>query len=507
MRLTPIDWTIVVVYLACRLISGVWMRRYVRDVEDFAVAGRKMDLNLGVALLAATEVGIVTVMYAGQNGFEHGFAGAIPGVLGCLAMLLVGWTGFVIVPLRKAGVITIPELFEKRFGKDVRWLAGMVVVLGGLLNMGIFLRMGGEFLTAVAGLDPHALFAVPMLGWRLGVLEAVMTALLAIVLLYTALGGMLSVLVTDYLQFLVIGLGIAVTSVLVVWHFGWHGIVTKLDEAHRSEVKLIATSDVAPQDLARYAAARRQAEASGRPVAAAPQPKGAKDVKMKHPFDPGKSFGWSWVVWQGLVQITLMTTWQTTIARVLAARDAATARRLYVRTAFYFVGRFGLPCLWGAAAFLYFANLAAGLPPGADSLNALPQFLGHLMPPVMIGILAAAMLAAEMSTDSGYLLAWATVICNDLINPCLRQGLSPRAKLLIVRILVPAIGLFLVFYGIWCKLPGAAYDYLAVTANIYLASMFTLLAAGLYWPGANRWGAMAAILLGAIGPLSFLVVR
>ena len=119
-------------------------------------------------------------------------------------MLVVGLTGFVIVPLRNAGVITIPELFEKRFGKRVRWLAGLVVILGGVLNMGIFLRVGGEFLVHVTGMPEQYL-------------EVTMTALLAIVLLYTVLGGMLSVLVTDYLQFLVMGLGIVVTSVLVVW--------------------------------------------------------------------------------------------------------------------------------------------------------------------------------------------------------------------------------------------------------------------------------------------------
>ena len=125
MLLHPIDLAIIVVYLVGCVVAGVWMRRYVRGVEDFAIAGREMDLNLGIASLAATEVGIVTVMYAAQNGFEHGFAGATPGVMGFLAMLLVGITGFVIVPLRNAGVMTIPELFENRFGKRVPLAGGV----------------------------------------------------------------------------------------------------------------------------------------------------------------------------------------------------------------------------------------------------------------------------------------------------------------------------------------------------------------------------------------------
>jgi len=119
----------------------------------------------------------------------------------------------------------------------------------------------------------------------------------------------------------------------------------------------------------------------------------------------------------------------------------------------------------------------------------------------------AGMLAAEMSTDSGYLLTWATVIYNDLISPCLPRPLSPRGKLFTVRVLVLAIGAFLMVYGLWYQLPGSAWDYLAVTGNIYLASLFTLLVGALYWSRANSWGAIAAIVLGAIGPITFLIVN
>src|SRR5512135_82031 len=215
MHIALIDWVIIVVYLVGCMTAGIWMRRYVRGVEDFAVAGRAMDLNLGIASLAATELGLVTVMYTAQLGFTNGFAGATIGVLIATAMYVVGRTGFVIGPLRRAGVMTIPELFQKRFGTKVRWLAGLFIVLGGVLNMGIFLRLGGEFLVAVTGM-PAA--------W----LEWVMTVLLSMILLYTVLGGMLSVLVTDYLQFIVKGMGIVVTSVLVIVSVGWGDLVRGL---------------------------------------------------------------------------------------------------------------------------------------------------------------------------------------------------------------------------------------------------------------------------------------
>ena len=455
MTLTLIDWLIIILYLAGCMFAGLWMRRYVRNVEEFAIAGREMDVNLGIASLAATELGLVTIMYTAQLGFEKGLAGASVGVLMALAFWVVGRTGFIIGPLRNAGVMTIPELFEKRFNVRVRWLAGLFVVLGGLLNMGIFLRLGGEFLVWATGMPPS---------W----LEWVMTILLGLVLLYTALGGMLSVLVTDYLQFLVMGLGIVITTVLVLINVGGFDLVTSLQAAWAGQSGMKLNS---------------------------------------HPFNPfhGSSLGWGYLLWMLLLQVAAATTWQTVISRVLAAKDAATAKSMFRRTSFYFVGRFLLPGLWGAAAFVFFAQ-QGGLPEGTTSLTAMPQYLGTLLPVGIIGLVIAAMLAAEMSTDSGYLLTWATVIYNDLISPCLRQPLSPRGRLLLTRLLVLGIGIFLLFYGLWYELPGNAWDYLAVTGNIYLASVFSLLVGGLYWPRANAYGAYAALIMGAIGPITFLFI-
>lgn len=215
MTLILIDWIIIIVYLAGCMVAGLAMRHYVRGVEDFAVAGREMNVNLGIASLAATEMGLVTIMYTAQLGFEKGLAGSSIGVLMAIAFYMVGRTGFIIEPLRTAGVMTIPELFEKRFNRRVRWLTGLFVVLSGLLNMGIFLRLGGEFLVWCTGMPPS---------W----LEWVMTALLGLVLIYTALGGMLSVLVTDYLQFLVMGVGIVVTSILVLINVGGFDLISSL---------------------------------------------------------------------------------------------------------------------------------------------------------------------------------------------------------------------------------------------------------------------------------------
>ncbi len=511
MGVTSLDLLIVVIYLAGCVWVGIWVRRYVRGVEDFALARREMDIYLGVASLAATELGVVTVMYTAQLGFQYGFAGATPGILMALWMYFVGRTGFIIRPLRAARVMTIPELFERRFGKTVRWLAGLVVVLGGVLNMGIFLRLGGEFLVGVAGLPP-------------ALLEWVMTGLLTLVLLYTTLGGMVSVLVTDYLQFLVMGGGIVLTSIIVLSHVGWVELANTLSEAHQKGFVFIvepaqkpapshsevttphqpAVESAVPQPLSQAVSADKDFQSLKGPET----PPSQKQVPVGYPFHPfGRaSPGILWVLWQAMVALAAVTAWQTTVARVLAARDEDRACAIYRRTAFYFVGRFALPGLWGAAACAHFFHLG-GLPPGVNDLTAMPVYLSTIVPLGALGLLLAGMLAAEMSTDSGYLLTWATVIYNDLVMPCLRRPLSQKARLLLIRVLVVAIGMFLMFWGLWYQLPGTAWDYLAVTGTIYLASLFTLLVAALYFPQANTTGAIAAILLGAVGPIGFVVVN
>lgn len=329
--------------------------------------------------------------------------------------------------------------------------------------MGIFLRLGGQFLVAVTGMP-------------LAYLQWVMTILLVLILIYTVLGGMLSVLVTDFLQFIVKGAGIVVTSLIVIHAVGWGHLLDGLWNSF------------------------------AHPAA------GAAHTLKYNPFNPIAAWGWDFIIWQMFFQLAAVTTWQTQVSRVLSARDESTAKRMYRRSAFYFVGRFALPGLWGAAAAVYFSQHAMpasllGLTADELSLQATPTYLGSILPVGFIGLLLAAALAAEMSTDSGYLLTWATVIYNDLITPCLRKPLSPSARLLLTRSLVLAIGIFLLFYGLWYKLPGNAWGYLTVTGSIYLSSVFTLLVAALYWPRGNANGALAALVLGAVGPITFLVLK
>ena len=440
-----IDGSIVGLYIIVTMVAGIAVRKYVGKVEHFLIAGREMNLYLGIASLAATEFGIVTCMYTAQNGYLNGFAGATPGVLAALAMFFVGYTGFCVKQLRDAGVMTIPELFELRLGPKIRWAAGVVIVLGGLLNMGVFLRTGGEFLVAVCGLNE-------------GYLEITMTALLLFVAIYTILGGMLSVLVTDFLQFIVMSMGLIVVTVLIMVEVGWDRMTAVVQE---------------------------QIGAGG--------------------FNPllNPKMGWEFIVANSLLSVAMVLTWQTTIQRLLAAKDTKTGRQVYTRTSYFFLCRWLIPVIWGVAALAVLTPEQVG----DNTLLAMPKLLSQIVPVGLMGLLVAAMLAADMSTDSSYMLSWSSVIYNDILGPFRKTAWSEKRGLLWSRSIVALIGIFLLLYGLWYPLQGSLWDYLTVTGNIYLSSMSVLLVACCYWKRANSWGGAGAIIVGATIPLAFLIME
>jgi SSS family solute:Na+ symporter len=440
-----IDGSIVGLYIVATMVAGIAVRKYVGKVEHFLIAGREMNLYLGIASLAATEFGIVTCMYTAQSGYNNGFAGATPGILAALAMFFVGYTGFCVKPLRDAGVMTIPELFERRFGSRIRWLSGVVIVLGGLLNMGVFLRTGGDFLVAVCGFDQKYL-------------EITMTALLAAVAIYTILGGMLSVLVTDFLQFVFMSAGLLAVTILILINVGWNRLTAAVQEQY-----------------------------------------GAGGFNpFVHP-----AMGWEYVVANAMLSLAMVLTWQTTIQRLLAAKDTRTGRQVYTRTSFFFLCRWLIPVVWGIAALAVLTPEQVG----GNTLLAMPKLLSQIVPVGLMGILVAAMLAADMSTDSSYMLTWSSVIYNDILAPFHKRQWSEKRGLLLSRTIVALIGIFLLFYGLWYPLRGNLWDYLTVTANIYLSSMSVLLVACCYWKRANSWGAAGAILFGAAIPIAFLAME
>jgi SSS family solute:Na+ symporter len=213
--------------------------------------------------------------------------------------------------------------------------------------------------------------------------------------------------------------------------------------------------------------------------------------------------GWPYIIFNVFLCTSAVLTWQTAIMRVLAAKDSKTCMNVYTRTSFFFVCRFLIPGIWGIAAL---ATLGSGLS-GNDTLFAMPKFLGGFVPIGLMGLLIAAMLAADMSTDSSYMLTWGSVIYNDILRPFRKGEWSAKKGLLVNRFIIASIGVFLLFFGLLYQPPGDLWTYLGITGTIYLASMSTLLIACCYWTPANDWGAAGAIVVGAAIPVASLVIE
>jgi len=215
MHFAAIDWFIVVAYLILSVAAGLLGKKYIGNVSHYLVAGRELGMYAGIATLAATEIGTITFMYNGELGYKYGFAAFAAALISGLVMIVVGRTGLVVERFRSLRLMTVPEYFERKYSRGLRLLAGILVATGGILNMGVFLKIEGEFLTIVSGIDSRYLVGV-------------MTAILLLELVYTVVGGMMAVVITDFIQYAMLSVATILVSIYAVYHAGWDNIVSKI---------------------------------------------------------------------------------------------------------------------------------------------------------------------------------------------------------------------------------------------------------------------------------------
>lgn len=437
-----VDWIILIAYLVFTLAVGFWVKRYVEDLRGYMVADRRVKVALGVATIEATEIGIITFMYFGELGYVAGFSCFIIGLCGMFAYMLVGKTGFIIAALRRYEVMTIPEFYEMRYSRRVRLIGGIVLFLGGVLNMGIFLKFDGIFLSEVLGFGDRAI-------------AVIMVVMMVVVISYTVLGGMFSVVVTDFIQFVVLALGMLIATVSILVN-----------------VDLYQISDAVVQNLG---------NAGVNPVT-------------------NPRFGWMFIIWVLVSNIAAAALWQPGASKALASESPEVAKKVFAYASLSFAGRAMIPMFWGVAAL-------ALLGPNESSTAAMPKLLGIVTPRGFLGLLVAGMLAASMSTYSAYLLAWSSVGTRDVVA-CLRErDFSDRTTIWLIRLFATVIGIFLLVFGLWYQIPDTAYQYLFITGAMYTAGALGCVAAGIYWSKANSIGAYSALILGALAPAAFLLLE
>jgi len=445
MNLTPLDIVIVVAYTALVVTSGVIVKKYVRDITAFLVADRSMGLHLGLASLVSSEIGIITYMYLAEAGYTNGFVALMIGIPFFIVFLFLGRTGFIIRPLLEMKVATIPEFFERTFGRGVRFTAAVLMAVGGIINFGVFPGVEAKFINTITGIPQEHVLAT-------------MVVLLAVVLIYTALGGMVSVIITNYIQFILLSLGMVFITVLGVVKIGWPRIVAAVADNYGE--------------------------------------------RGFNPFASGGSFGWEFFLWQLLFQTSVMTVAPFITMRIFSSKDTRTGLKIFSWSSVMFVGRAFIPIFWGVMALAFVA------PRPADPLQALPLMIAGITPRGALGLVFAALLAASMSTYASYLLSWSSVIAQDVIGTAIERisGRRPgsRVQMLIGRATMAFVILFLIWWSFFFKSEGLLFFYLMLAVNLFLAGTLVVALFGIYFNRprfgllrARRWGAYLAFLLGA----------
>src|SRR3974390_2199756 len=197
---STLDWIVVIGYLAATMATGLYGKRFIAWVSDFLVAGRELGVYIGIATLAATEIGTITFMYYAELGYKTGYASFVNGLIAGLVMIFLGRTGFIVERLRALQLMTVPEFFQVKFSRNLRVFVGVLVAAGGILNMGVFLRIEGTFLAIISGIS-------------LDHIKAVMTGILLLHLVSTVLGGMVSIVITDFIQFVALSIAPIIVTI------------------------------------------------------------------------------------------------------------------------------------------------------------------------------------------------------------------------------------------------------------------------------------------------------
>ena len=128
----------------------------------------------------------------------------------------------------------------------------------------------------------------------------------------------------------------------------------------------------------------------------------------------------------------------------------------------------------------------------------MPLAMGMIVPTGLLGLLVAGLLAAFLSTHDSYFLCWASVIARDVVSPLAENRLTEKQELRVIRVSVVLIGLFLLAWGVWYKLPDSIWNYMSVSGTIYLSGCGVALAGGIYWKRASSSGAYASMIAGTI---------
>lgn len=461
MNTSIIDWGILVLVFAGLCFAGLICRKKVKGVSDFMVAGRHVRKYLALGTGLVEGIGLVTMANFIQQGFLHGLSNIWLQTIDMLIVAIIfGHFGVVIVRFRLGGFITLPQYFEARYSRKTRLLVGIVTAVAGIMNFAIFPIVGSHFLTHFLGLPATFSFT----GIEIPTIPALMGFMLLLALLFTNLGGMISVVVTDYIQSILVAAGIFIMLVFTFMKVGLTGMTEGLRE------------NLGPAAF--------------------------------NPFYEG-SYGIVFFIWVGLNVFFCYVAFSPTMQKVASTNSSETARKMTMLSSFFNKSRLVMMMLIGIGALIFLGNeipTGMGITQEQWSRTAGPLFLGTILPPVFMGIVMSALCAAFVSTMDSYILSWASVIVNDIICAFKKKPMTPENHLWSLRIVIGAIALFLFFFGVLYKPAESILEYIYLTGTMFTGIGIALVF-GLYFKFGNTFGAMATIISSAVLPVLDLILK
>jgi SSS family solute:Na+ symporter len=458
MKLTILDWVIMLVYFIFVLGIGFALKRNMKTSTDFFLSGRSIPAWItGLAFLSAN-LGAQEVIGMGASGAKYGIAtshfywvGAIP------AMVFVGV--FMMPFYYGSRARSVPEYLKLRFDEKTRGLNAISFATMTIFSSGISMYAMG-------------LLLVTLLGWDFN-FSVLMSAL--IVLVYIFLGGLTSAIYNEVLQFFLIVFGFAPLAILGLKDAGgWSGLQTRLAG--------VATSEGFPASAWSHSW-----------------------KFMDHPSHNPMGVEWFGMV-MGLGFVLSFGYWCTdflVVQRAMAANSMSAARRTPLIAAIpkmFFPFLVILPGMIAIALTYQAGKSGFALPKKPDgALNydmAIPLMLGHYFPTGILGVGLTALMASFMSGMAGNVTAFNTVWTYDIYQSYIKPKASDSHYLWMGRMAT--------VFGI-CVSVAAAYvatrfnnimDMLQLVFAFVNAPLFATFLLGMFWKRATGHGAFFGLLAG-----------
>lgn len=429
--LSLIDAVIVAVYMVAIVALGLYAGRRRVTTEDYFLASRSSRWpTIGLALLASN---ISSTTLIGLAGAAYAIGISVYNYEWMATLVLAFFCVFLLPAILRSQVFTLPEFLEKRYNLGSRlYFSGLTVFLNIIVDTASGLFAGALMFQLIF---PE----VPL--WQVAACIAVAAGL------YTIVGGLRSVLVTEVVQAVILFGG----SILLTWFAfekagGWSAVMAV---APPEKLSLIRPMD-----------------------------------------DPG-------VPWLGLVTgvpllgLYFWCTNQFMVQRVLSAKDLN-----HGRWGSLFAGLLKLPTLYimvlpGTAALILYPNLER-----ADLVY--PTLIFDLLPVGILGLVVAGFLAAIMSSIASTFNSASTLVTMDFVRR-LRPDLGERALVRTGRL---ATLVFMLLSIAWVPVVAAIaetlWQYIQAVLAYAVPPILALFLAGIFWPRANARGATSAIIVGTL---------